>query len=93
MRIGDTVTATLTVAEINVEKRRVHADTVCTVRGRVVVEGRATHGRSPAGPLLEIGEQPPDHGGRRGDIAAHAADPHRRDVTPPGLGSVAWKVP
>lgn len=42
VRIGDTVTATVTVSDINADKRRVFADTVCTVRGKVVVEGKAT---------------------------------------------------
>lgn len=42
VRIGDTVTATVTVTEINAAKRRVHADTICTVQGKVVVEGKAT---------------------------------------------------
>ena len=43
VRIGDTVTAVCTVEEINSERRRVIMNTVCTVRGEVVVEGRATY--------------------------------------------------
>jgi len=42
VRIGDTVTATCTVKEVIAAKRRVIADTVCTVKGEVVVEGTAT---------------------------------------------------
>lgn len=42
VRIGDTVTATCTVKEIVAARRRVVADTVCTVKGEVVVEGTAT---------------------------------------------------
>lgn len=42
VHIGDTVTATLTVREIILEKRRVICDTVATVKGRPVVEGEAT---------------------------------------------------
>jgi len=42
VRIGDTVTATCTVTEINAERRRVKMDTVCTVKGKTVVEGSAT---------------------------------------------------
>mgnify|MGYP003416613681 CR=1 FL=1 len=36
---GDTVTATVTVREVNVPKNRVVLDTVCTVAGKVVIEG------------------------------------------------------
>lgn len=42
VRIGDTVTATVTVKELLVEKNRVILDTVCTVGGKVVIEGEAT---------------------------------------------------
>ena len=42
VRIGDTLTATCTIKEIAVERRRVLADTICTVKGQVVVEGSAT---------------------------------------------------
>lgn len=40
--IGDTVTATATVLEIIPERRRVILKTVCTVKGKVVVDGVAT---------------------------------------------------
>ena len=36
---GDTVTATVTVREVNVEKNRVILDTVCTVAGKTVIDG------------------------------------------------------
>lgn len=39
VRPGDTVTATVTVKEVNVAKNRVVLDTVCTVGGKVVIEG------------------------------------------------------
>ncbi len=42
VRIGDTVTATCTIQDINVERRRVTMSTVCTVGDAVVVEGNAT---------------------------------------------------
>jgi 3-hydroxybutyryl-CoA dehydratase len=42
VRIGDTVTATCTIQEINAERRRVTMNTVCTVGDTVVVEGSAT---------------------------------------------------
>jgi 3-hydroxybutyryl-CoA dehydratase len=42
VRIGDTVTATCTIEEINAERRRVLMKTVCTVGETVVVEGSAT---------------------------------------------------
>ncbi len=42
VRPGDTVTATVTVREVNVEKRRVVLDTVCSVGGKPVIEGEAT---------------------------------------------------
>ncbi len=41
VRIGDTVTATVTVREIVVEKRRCTLDTVCTVNGKTVIEGES----------------------------------------------------
>ena len=39
VRPGDTVRATVTVKEVNVAKNRVTLDTVCTVAGKVVIEG------------------------------------------------------
>ncbi|MBL8489255.1 MAG: MaoC family dehydratase [Rhodocyclaceae bacterium] len=48
VRPGDTVTATVTVKSVSVEKRRVVLDTWCTVGGRRVVEGEATV-RAPVG--------------------------------------------
>jgi len=42
VRIGETVTATVTVREVNTERRRVILDTQCTVKDKVVVEGEAT---------------------------------------------------
>lgn len=42
VRIGDTVTAVCTIREINHERSRVIMDTICTVKGKVVVEGSAT---------------------------------------------------
>lgn len=41
VRAGDTVHATVTVKEILHEKGRVKLDTVCTVAGKVVIEGDA----------------------------------------------------
>ena len=41
VRIGDTVTARVTVAALNAENRRVTVDTTCTVRDRVVLDGTA----------------------------------------------------
>lgn len=41
VRIGDTVHARVTVKEVIVDKKRVVADTVCTVGGRTVLEGEA----------------------------------------------------
>lgn len=41
VKIGDTVVARCTIKELNAEKRKVKFDTVCTVRGKVVVEGEA----------------------------------------------------
>lgn len=43
VRVGDTVTATLVVTEINTERRRVKCSTVCTVKGDVVIDGEATY--------------------------------------------------
>lgn len=42
VRIGDTVTATVTVREVVVEKRRCVLDAVCTVGGKAVIEGEST---------------------------------------------------
>ena len=42
VRAGDTVTATVTVKEVNVEKKRAILDAVCTVAGKVVIEGEST---------------------------------------------------
>jgi 3-hydroxybutyryl-CoA dehydratase len=39
---GDTVTATVTVAELNTEKKRATLTTVCSVAGKPVIEGEAT---------------------------------------------------
>ena len=41
VRPGDTVHATVTVKELFPEKRRVSLTTVCTVNGKVVIEGDA----------------------------------------------------
>ena len=41
VRPGDTVHATVTVKELFAEKRRVALTTVCTVNGKVVIEGDA----------------------------------------------------
>jgi 3-hydroxybutyryl-CoA dehydratase len=41
VRPGDTVHATVTVKELSAEKRRVSLTTVCTVNGKVVIEGDA----------------------------------------------------
>jgi len=41
VRIGDTVTATATVKEVNTERRRVILETVCTVKGKMVLDGEA----------------------------------------------------
>lgn len=43
VHIGDTVTATATVIEIDNERRRVKLETVCTVKGKVVATGVATN--------------------------------------------------
>ncbi len=42
VRPGDTVTATVTVREVLVAKKRVILDAVCTVGGKVVLEGEST---------------------------------------------------
>lgn len=42
VRPGDTVTATVTVKEVIVAKKRAVIETVCTVNGKVVIEGEAT---------------------------------------------------
>lgn len=42
VKIGDTMLARVTVKELVPAKKRVVFDTVCTVDGRVVVEGEAT---------------------------------------------------
>lgn len=41
VKIGDTVTATATVKEVNTEKKRVVLETICRVGEQVVVEGQA----------------------------------------------------
>lgn len=41
VRPGDTVHATLTVTELIADKHRVKLETVCTVAGKVVIEGDA----------------------------------------------------
>lgn len=56
VRPGDTVRATVTVKELFPEKRRVALTTVCTVKGKVVIDGdalvmptsRASRSASPA---------------------------------------------
>ena len=42
VRIGDTVTATVTVREVVAGKRRCILDSVCTVNGKTVIEGEST---------------------------------------------------
>lgn len=39
--LGDTVTATITVTDINIEKKRVFFETVCTVKNKKVIDGSA----------------------------------------------------
>ena len=39
--IGDTVRATVTIRKIDEKKRRLFFDTVCTVKGRIVISGEA----------------------------------------------------
>ena len=41
VKIGDTVVTRCTIKELNAEKRKVKFDTICTVRGKTVVEGEA----------------------------------------------------
>jgi 3-hydroxybutyryl-CoA dehydratase len=43
VHLGDTVTATATVEEVDERRRRVKLKTVCTVKGKVVAEGYATN--------------------------------------------------
>lgn len=42
VRPGDTVTATVTVKSLDLEKNRVVLDTICQVAGKTVLEGEAT---------------------------------------------------
>lgn len=42
VRPGDTVTATVTVKEVNLAKKRVTLDTICCVEGKTVIEGEAS---------------------------------------------------
>lgn len=42
VRIGDTVTATVTVREVSVRHARCILDAVCTVKGKKVIEGEST---------------------------------------------------
>ena len=42
VRIGDTVVATVEVAALDAEKKRATLKTVCTVAGKVVIDGEAT---------------------------------------------------
>lgn len=42
VKIGDTVTATVEVIDINVDKKRATLKTVCSVAGKPVIEGEAT---------------------------------------------------
>jgi 3-hydroxybutyryl-CoA dehydratase len=42
VKIGDTVTATVEVTEVNVEKKRATLKTVCSVAGKPVIDGEAT---------------------------------------------------
>lgn len=41
VRIGETVTATVTITDILPEKKRVTLSTLCTVKGQAVIEGEA----------------------------------------------------
>jgi 3-hydroxybutyryl-CoA dehydratase len=41
VKVGDTVEARVTVTELNVPKRRAKFSTVCTVAGKVVLDGEA----------------------------------------------------
>jgi 3-hydroxybutyryl-CoA dehydratase len=42
VRIGDTLTATATVKEVDMERKRVILETMCSVKGKMVVDGEAT---------------------------------------------------
>ena len=42
VKVGDTVTATCTVTRIIPEKRMIEMETICSVGGRPVLDGRAT---------------------------------------------------
>jgi 3-hydroxybutyryl-CoA dehydratase len=42
VKIGDTVTATVEVTDINVEKKRATLKCLCSVAGKPVIEGEAT---------------------------------------------------
>lgn len=42
VRIGDTLTATATVKEVDMERKRVILETMCSVGGKMVVDGEAT---------------------------------------------------
>ncbi len=42
VRIGDTVTTTVTITEIKLEKKIVIFETTCTIKGEVVVTGNST---------------------------------------------------
>ncbi len=42
VKIGDTVTATVEVTALDADKKRATLKTVCTVGGKVVIEGEAT---------------------------------------------------
>ncbi|MDX9706741.1 MAG: MaoC family dehydratase, partial [Azospira sp.] len=42
VRIGDTVTATVTVRDVVAEKKRCVLESVCTVNGKPVIEGEST---------------------------------------------------
>lgn len=41
VRIGDTLTATATVKEVDMERKRVILETMCSVKGKMVVDGEA----------------------------------------------------
>lgn len=42
VRMGDTVTATVTVREVMIEKRRCILDSICSIDGKTVIEGEST---------------------------------------------------
>ncbi|MFQ5764074.1 MAG: MaoC family dehydratase, partial [Rhodospirillales bacterium] len=42
VKVGDTVTAECTVTRLIPDKQVIEMETVCTVKGRVVLDGRAT---------------------------------------------------